>query len=370
MINFAKPTLALALFCLTFPLCAAPGLYSAEVRVDDQSAEVREEALQQALGQVLVRVSGDADAALSTAGREVTSRARQLVQQFGYKRAPLEKSEDEAEDKTANPDQADEAEVETELFLHVRFNAGAVNNALRNAGMPVWGSERPETIVWLTRAQGGSPSLIDGEEAQPLKQVAKARGVPLVFPQQDSGERQRANAADVIAGYNDRLLAVSRGYGASHLLVGTLRNNGGFWQGKFTLMQSQNALDEWQDGAASQEQLLNEAMRRVANNFAKRYAVSANSPGNTVMVAIDRLNSALGFARVSNYLADLTAVQSVIPAFINPEYAVFQVQLSGDTQVLSRGIGLADWLETDEAASGLARPYSAGGVVLGYRLTP
>lgn len=373
---WAKSWLCALVVCWVLPVQAAVDLYRAEVPVKNQSSEAREDALQDALGEVIVRISGDADVALTSAGRSVTARARQLVRQFGYKRVALEQDEAAANtSKPAEPEQKDdqvrperEEEAATKLVLQVQFNVGAVNNALRGAGLPVWGAERPKTIVWLAQTQGGAPALVRGEQAKPLIETAQARGVPLAFPSQDSTERQRANAADVVAGYNDRLLAASRGYGASHLLVGRLKNSGGLWQGGYALMQGESTLDSWEDSASSQAQLLSDVMQRVANSFARSYAVSASDAANTLVLAVDGLNSARSFARVSNYLADLTAVKTVVPAFINQDFAVFKIELSGDAKVLGRSIALADVLAVDEASSALAQPYADGGQVLGYRL--
>lgn len=374
----AKAWLCVLVVCWAVPAQAAVDLYRAEVPVENQSSEAREDALQEALGEVIVRISGDADVALTSPGRSVTKRARQLVRQFGYKRVAVEQKETAANTSRPTepkPEQEDsqgrterEEEAATELVLQVQFNAGAVNNALRGAGLPIWGAERPKTIVWLAQTQGGAPALVRGEQAKPLMETAQERGVPLTFPSQDSAERQRANAADVIAGYNDRLLAASRGYGASHLLVGRLQNSGGLWQGRYALMQGESTLDSWEDSASTQEQLLSDVMQRVANSFARSYAVSANDAANTLVLAVDGLNSARSFARVSNYLAELTAVKTVVPAFINQDFAVFKIELSGDAKVLGRSIALADVLAVDEASSALALPYADGGQVLGYRL--
>ena len=111
-------------------------------------------------------------------------------------------------------------------------------------------------------------------------------------------------------------------------------------------------------------------MARVADTYASSFAVSAGEATSTALVAIDRLGSAREFARASDYLAGLTAVKKLLPVSINPDYAVFRVEMAGNTDMLRRSIGLADWLAEDEAARDLAAPFAAQGVPVGYRITP
>lgn len=342
---------------------ASLNLYSSQVAVPDQGKSARADGLSAALAKVIVRVSGDPDAALSSAGRGVAAQARNLVQQFGYKRVPRKDEQSQsADDDTDQP-------PSTDLELEVSFNARAVNSALRQAGLPVWGSERPTTMLWLARTNSGAPGLINGDEAAPLQQVAEERGLPIVLPGQDAQERKRANAADVIAGYNDRLQAVARAHDASHLLIAKIRDNGGLWQGQWTLTHNSETLDQWQDSASSEAQLLSDAMRRTADVYARRYAVSSSASKSTVLVAVDNLSTARNFARLSDYLSGLTAVDSAIPVLVNPDYVVFSVQLSGDVDVLRRSIGLAEWLSVDDAATDLAGIYDPNTTAVGYSIS-
>lgn len=374
MHKFAKYCLLSAVLGL-LPLCSAQAaldLYSAAVSVPDQGSSARAEGLQAALTQVVVRVSGDPDAALSSAGRSVAMQARSLVQQFGYQRVPQKGEQEQPHNSSAQEQPGDAAPNQsppTDLQLQVSFNSRAVNSALRQAGLPVWGSERPTTMLWLARTGAGAPRLINGDEAAPLQQAADARGVPIVLPSQGAQERKQANAADVIAGYDDRLRAVARTHGAKHLLVAKIGNSGGLWQGRWSLTHSGETLGRWQDSASSEAQLLTDAMGRMADIYAQRYAVSSNAPKSTVLVAVDDVSTASNFARLDAYLSGLTAVDSAVPVLVNPDYVVFSVQLSGDVDVLRRNLGLADWLSADAAATSLAGVYDADATALGYSIS-
>lgn len=364
--KIARYWLLPAVLCLA-PLAstqAATNLYSAEVTVPDQGKSARADGLRKALSKVIVRVSGDPDAALSSAGREIAGQARNLVQQFGYKRVPQSAAENSAQASADNQDNPP-----TDLRLQVSFNPAAVNNALRRADLPVWGSERPKTMLWLAVTGEGAPHLINGDLARPLEKIAEQRGLPIVLPGEDAEARKRANAADVIAGYDDRLRAVAQGHGASHLLIAKIRSNAGGWQGQWTLTHNGKTLDNWSDSASGETQLLADAMRRTADTYARRYAVAGGAASSTVIVAVDHLSSAHDFARVSNYLTGLTAVESAVPVLVNSDYVLFSVKLSGDANVLRRSIGLADWLHADGDATNLADVYDLNTAAVGYRIS-
>ncbi len=72
---------------LAVPCAAEDGasLYEAEAEVTNQSPEQRRQAVREALGKVLDRLSGEHDAAIAGKSREqVLNRAEHYVQQYGY----------------------------------------------------------------------------------------------------------------------------------------------------------------------------------------------------------------------------------------------------------------------------------------------
>ena len=350
---------AALLFGLAAHAAPIQGLYRAEVEVDDQSESAREQGLQRALQQVMVRVTGDPDIAYTSDGRAVAEQARQLVQQFGYKRVAASRDSSNAQD---SDDDNETSAPATRLHLRVKFNRGAVNNALRRAGLPVWGSERPETLLWLAQAQGGAPELLSGSAVGPARNVADKRGLAIRVAEAGDG----ATAADVIAGYDDRLRSAARARGLSNMLVGKLRNQGGLWSAEWRLMQGEQTLKQWRDSAERRDQLVAEGLRRLANIYAQRYAVRGGS-SSEVALAVDGVGSQDAFARVSRYLADLTAVEQARPLAVTPDYVVFSVTLSGDAAVFERSLGLADMLTRDDAARDLAGLHATGATALGYR---
>lgn len=329
---------------------AVDNLYTGEAPVPDQSSQARAEAFKQALSKVLVRVSGDADAARTQAGRAILDDAKSLVQRYGY-------------EKTAKD----------ELHLRARFDARRVDGALRQAGLPVWGRERPKTLAWIAIDTGASASLLSAggseDKASALQRTADARGVPMALPRLDAAERRRVSVSDVLRRDDDRLRSVSRAYGANHLLIAHVSRSGD-WQGRWTLLSGTDSLASWQSRSADLDSLLAGAVRHVADIYAHRYAVYAGGNGALVAVGVEAVENAGDYARISRYLADLTAVQSVTPVLLRDNAVVFRVELNGGADVLERSIQLADWLAPDDAARDLAGFYASGDKAAGYRIQP
>ena len=76
--------------------------------------------------------------------------------------------------------------------LWVQFDAAAIRRGLNAAGLPVWGDDRPATVVWLAYdtgsgerdvlAGGGTDGTAGAALRRDLLEGAAARAVPVVLP--------------------------------------------------------------------------------------------------------------------------------------------------------------------------------------------
>lgn len=376
------------------PLWAADvdDLYVGEAVAADQSPQARTEALETALGQVLVRVSGDSEILQREAAASLLSHASDWVLSYGYENVLKEEvpeallpasdademaleatMEDPAPDDQSEEDIGNDTKPPAEekvLLLRARFDGTAVERGLRNEGLPVWGRERPRTLVFLViegEADIVSERMAD-ELATAMREVAERRGIPLAFPVRDGDERRMVRAADLRYGEMENARAMARAYNASHVLVGRLTNIGGGWRSEWTLSHRGETVAEWNGVGAERDNLLVAGAQRLADTYARSFAVYGGAEADTVIaLAVDGVTAIEDYARVGRYLRGLTAVKTVTPVLVDREAVVFRVQLSGDASVLKRSIELAEWLREDELARNLAALYAAGGRALGYR---
>jgi len=117
----------------------AGGLYTGQVPVASQSDAERAEALKTALGQVIVRVSGDSSALTRGDVAKAVADAERYVQQFSYQQDIVTEA----------------GQTQVRLTLVAHFDRDAVDRLLRGAGSPKE-SPPPEGHVPAVDATPGS----------------------------------------------------------------------------------------------------------------------------------------------------------------------------------------------------------------------
>ena len=122
-----------------------------------------------------------------------------------------------------------------------RYDPATVNQLVRQAGLPVWGVSRPQTLVWLAVERDGQPELLGAGESAAVDSVvrsrSRARGLPVALPSLDGEDRSRVSAADVSSGAVDRVTAASRRYHAEVLVLGQARERvPGLWESRWTVV--------------------------------------------------------------------------------------------------------------------------------------
>jgi hypothetical protein len=103
----------------------------------------------------------------------------------------------------------------TDRYLKVGFDARGMEDLLQKAGLPLWPSERPVTMValFLPSVAGGSRAVLASEHPPERAEIEKAalyRGVPITWPAQPLGP---AAARSRPADENARAVLVGEGAG-------------------------------------------------------------------------------------------------------------------------------------------------------------
>ena len=281
-----------------------PDLYETAQPVDGS----RDAAFVEALKTVLVRVSGQRDAALRV-GAEVSD-PRKYVQRFGF---------------TADN------------MLEVGFDSASIDGLLSNAGLPIWGRERPATVVMFGAEEGGGWRWLaadtPAQEREAIEKVARQRGVPLKWPVMDAQERVEASAD------SPGLLQAAQRYGADAVLLG--RSRGGVVQ--WTLLSK--------DGAAQTSGGIEDGVHLTADTFARVFAASASSLGS-VVVEVGGISNLDAYAATLNYLEGMTLVRGVALEQVTGEKMRFRLAVRGDAATLRRAIALDHRLVPLDAADG------------------
>jgi hypothetical protein len=282
-------------------------MYQAVTPVTDRSEAAQTAAFQNAMKTVLIRVTGRRNADEDPALGALVSNARRYVQQ--YRSAP-------------------------DGQLWVTFDGPAIERWLTQNGQPLWGRERPTTLVLLgvqTGPQNGS--VVSTEESSDLKTAidaaAAARGLPLVWPSGAELQKFHIDYSAVNTGSPSTFTEIARRMGSDGVLVGRASS------------ASANANVRWthlfQDRSSEYSGTL-EGVNRAADLYAGMFAAS----GAVVPVDIEvsGLNDLRDYASLESYLESLTFISHVSVESLSGDTVRFRLSTRGGLDSLQRALSL------------------------------
>ncbi|MCV4342308.1 DUF2066 domain-containing protein [Pseudomonas capsici] len=237
----------LSLFSLPGLAETVSNLYQVRETVSGQSPEERTRATQAALETLVVRLTGDVKAAQGSALAGLRKDPQQIISQYGYEAGPPE-------------------------TLLVDFDPATTDRSLRQAGLAIWGSNRPSILGWwLLDSTEGSNLVGDGQAAaEPLRRAAQHRGLPLRLPLADLSEQGVGTAQHLESNDVAPLKEASERYGADAILAVHAKEEAGQWQGKWRLWLG----DQREQGTATganPEALADSILLAVSQRLAPRF---------------------------------------------------------------------------------------------------
>ncbi|MCQ4279080.1 DUF2066 domain-containing protein [Pseudomonas stutzeri] len=241
---------------------AAPlaDLYKVREPVASQQPAEREEALRKAFDTLVLRLTGDSSTD-QQAVAPLRSDPQQLVSRYAY-------------------------EGDTVV---VSFDPVTTERALRSAGLPLWGAERPSILTWwLGETADGSQLVGDAQEgSSDLRAAAQHRGLPLRLPLADLSEQLVATSDAITAKDPQALRDVSERYDADGLLAVMAKQSGESWEADWRLWMG----DKQTQGKASGDTrvaLADEVMLAVSTFLAPQYRVK---PGDRSEITLEVLGA-------------------------------------------------------------------------------
>lgn len=316
-------------------------LYEASVPVENQDKDKRMDAIRAAFTQVLIRVSGRgdvADAQQFPAITQAIDTATRFAQQFRYiKTSPA-------------PDTQQPG-----LELWVRFDETAISKLLRDNHLPVWGSTRTATLLWLVVDNHGQRELLGADSRNDaysiLEDRAKLRGLPLRLPLLDLTDRTSLHISDIWGNFETPILQASQRYQTEAVLVGRVfQSYGGSWTGHWSLYV-ESGRDDWTVNGSSLADVLIPGIDKTAESLALRYAQVDQVDTRRVLVEVKAIKGLADYNRVVKYLQSISHVTSVEPTELTAESAIFQVTIPGGRLAVARAVSLGHVLASDSVES-------------------
>lgn len=313
----------LLLLCFVPAVAEQPGdLYAAEVAVADEGSEARNAALSKMLADVLVRVSGNAGVAGMPAARDLLGSAPSLVQQYRYRTV--------------------EAEGAVSRYLWARFDQTTIERMMRERGLPVW-VQRPRVLMWVATERGGRRSLLNLENEPQARAAALARahhrGMPLQLPLMDLQDQAALTAADLWSGYLSAIRLASARYPHQAILAGRLSaRRGGQWQSNWMLIDADGS-QEFQAPTLGLDEALEFGLDQTQNLLAGHYAPMPGAGGRSgTLVEFSDVYDLAAYGGLIALLGRLEPIGQVALRYVDGDRFVFELQLRGDEQELSRAL--------------------------------
>ncbi len=305
-------------------------LFQAEVDAAGRDTASRDAALSAALEEVLVRLTGSAGSLQTAEAQSLLKTPGRFVEQFRFRETPAETGRVE------------------QLSLWVQFDGVALAREVRAAGLPYWGRDRPDLLVWLAIDDRGQRYLIS-ETVEPgaaeVRAAGKQHGLPLTLPLMDLEDQRAIQFTDVWGGFTGTIAAASRRYRPQVVLTGRLERSSASseWRTVWQLTDSGNS-QSWRGHANSLADALDAGLGDAAEWLAVRYAVVSGESGMRSML-VEEISSLEDYARVSAYLESLSPVDKVSVLRAEDREVEFNLKLSADASRLQQLINLGRVLQ-------------------------
>lgn len=324
------------------------GLYDAEVPVADQSAKSYKSGLAKAMIDVLVKLTGDRN----VQGRQVASalveHPEKYVQQYEYRNKPVFKD--------------NQLSLEQQLYLWVNFSPEALDKALREYGVPLWGRVRPATLLWLVVSDNGRRDFIGLEDEKGytalMDSYAQSRGIVLIHPLLDNRDRQMLEPADIWGGFMEPVEQASARYSPDTILTGSIEHMlpEDIWKSHWSALIG-GETQTWDAQGNDVATVLQQGIDMLTDLLAERYVqTSTYAAGTDVKVVVKDVDNFDDYSTVLKYLRSLNSVTNVDVTTVETGSVTFDITVTGGAPAVQRVIELGQILQ----------PITGGGTV--YRL--
>jgi hypothetical protein len=332
--------LAVLLGTLHLPAAAVTveDLFTVELPVADQTTSLRLESFSEAFKQVIVKASGSDEALRSPAFERPIKSSARYVKQFRY---ITRKSLDDEEVEAAR------------LYLRIDFNQQLIESLLRENNFPVWGRERPSSLLVISYdvneniklvADDSTPDLVEA-----LDQAASVHAVPVLFPLMDLEDIALVKIGDIVSRQYDSIDTMATRYAPDALLVGQIVGRSGEgWYGDWEVRFAEQIF-KWKFKASSKQAVIDQVIKHLARVLALEYALEDHRRVEQILLlSVSALDGIDNLIAVQKYLKSLNVVDSVRVAMINEDVITYRLKLRNDAEDLQRLIEFGEVLEQED----------------------
>lgn len=317
--------------------------YSAEVSVNSQNADERRGAMVRALGQVIVRLTGDPQASSNGVVRRASGNIDALASNFSFRQ----------DSETVN------GVPVYKTILAVTFDPDNVDALIAGAGLKYWNPDRPKPILWLAIDDGRGPRLVTAQQPNVVKPLANRgleRGMRFLLPAGTAAEQ--ASVTTIWRLDAPGMQALTERYRNNTQLIGKVFRQPPGWTAAWLLTRAGVELARWSFSDSDPRKVIASGVDEGANAIAKRDAIGLDI-GVAGLYSIDvvGVNSQSDFIRLMSYLQTLAVVRKVTVLQAKPEQLRLQLDLGVGMKGFRSMAGTGDVLRPlpETGAAGVQR---------------
>ncbi len=324
-------TLILSIFTASIMLMANASasehlqLDQSMVKIDSRTTQAQNAALQQALSNVILKNSGSESALSAASVHAAIKNPASYIRQFGYQ------------------------DIDGQEYLQASFDLDKVINLLREAHLPVWGKQRPLTLVWLTEPKQGEFTILNDASSEPtrsyIRSYSQSRGMPLLLPVMDLDDSMVVSVNDVRGMFAEHVAQASQRYSTDYFLMVVMEPNDnkvGFNMSFYPASSEgvHQPLIQHSGIADNQASAVNQILSKVTEFYAKRYAVADTGESLNKRLTFIDLNNRKELVDIEKFLEQLSAVKSVSLVQLKGSTVTFSLELFGSEDDLLRLLNL------------------------------
>ncbi|MDB2387511.1 DUF2066 domain-containing protein [Shewanella sp.] len=319
-------------YLMFLPLFSCLSIFATEVHhldeslvpVESRANNVRAQAIVQAFKNVVLKNTGTQRALTAPEITKQLGNASAMMTQYGYQ------------------------EIDGKLFIKVSFDHQRVIRLLRQAGLPVWGKQRPLTLLWIVEQTGGERVILNDMSTSAVHNAfdiqSADRGVPLLFPLMDLDDAMLVGVNDIRGQFVDNVAGASLRYQADFFIIGTISFEADRFNYQISLYPStlksggsQTTPLAYKEGHSGSIEHAVKAMTTVISEYyAAQYGVVDSGESLNVQVSFTDLNDMSQLVQLERYLKQLSAIKVVNIAEIKGDTVTFNLSLFGHKEDLFR----------------------------------
>lgn len=301
-----------------------PDLFEAEIGIDGFRSANSKQVLGQGIRQVLIKVTGNVNITEHPNIKPAVDNPEYYLQQYSHKII----------ENSAATSLDDGSEIKVKKLVSIqKYNEERIHELLKKSGIPIWGSQRPLTLAWVTIEFDPKTRLVLNDTdithfnnlyKDIVKSSAAIRGVPIAFPLQDLEEQLQISPSSIWAQFPDDLRRASLRYGPDIIISASIQpRDESTWQAKWLIIGQENTI-EYITSAPNLTRTIEQGVSWLADTLAKFYA-SEHGASELVKIRVNDINNIKDLTNIEKYIEGLTVVERLRLVEVDKDNLEFEV---------------------------------------------